>query len=60
MLGVDIVIPDGYIKKINKLKGIFLSHGHEDAIGAIPYIAGELNVPIYGSKLTLALNQRPP
>ncbi|HIV81280.1 MAG TPA: ribonuclease J [Candidatus Salinicoccus merdavium] len=57
MLGVDIVIPDiSYIKENkNKLKGIFLSHGHEDAIGAIPYIAGELNVPIYGSKLTLAL-----
>ena len=57
MLGVDIVIPDiSYIKENkNKLKGIFLSHGHEDAIGAIPYIVGELNVPIYGSKLTLAL-----
>jgi ribonuclease J len=57
MLGVDIVIPDiSYIKENrNKLKGIFLSHGHEDAIGAIPYIIGELNVPVYGSRLTLAL-----
>src|SRR5699024_2662675 len=46
MLGVDVVIPDiSYIKENkNKLKGIFLSHGHEDAIGAVPYIVGELNV----------------
>ncbi len=57
MLGVDIVIPDiSYIRENkHKLKGIFLSHGHEDSIGAIPYIIEELNVPIYGSKLTLAL-----
>ncbi|MFC3419677.1 ribonuclease J [Salinicoccus hispanicus] len=57
MLGVDIVIPDiTYIQENKqKLKGIFLSHGHEDAIGAIPYIIDSLNVPIYGSKLTLAL-----
>ncbi|AKG73801.1 ribonuclease J [Salinicoccus halodurans] len=57
MLGVDIVIPDiSYIRdNKHKLKGIFLSHGHEDSIGAVPYIIEELNVPIYGSKLTLAL-----
>ncbi|WP_031548635.1 ribonuclease J [Salinicoccus luteus] len=57
MLGVDIVIPDiTYIQENKqKLKGIFLSHGHEDSIGAIPYIIESLNVPIYGSKLTLAL-----
>lgn len=57
MLGVDIVIPDiSYIRENkHKLKGIFLSHGHEDSIGAVPYIIEELNVPIYGSKLTLAL-----
>ncbi|HIW11897.1 MAG TPA: ribonuclease J [Candidatus Salinicoccus stercoripullorum] len=57
MLGVDIVIPDiSYVRENkHRLKGIFLSHGHEDSIGAIPYIIGELNVPIYGSKLTLAL-----
>ncbi|WP_020008633.1 ribonuclease J [Salinicoccus albus] len=57
MLGVDIVIPDiSYIREHRqKLKGIFLSHGHEDSIGAIPYIIEALDVPIYGSKLTLAL-----
>ncbi|GAA3719286.1 ribonuclease J [Salinicoccus jeotgali] len=57
MLGVDIVIPDiTYVQENkHKLKGIFLSHGHEDSIGAIPYIVGSLNAPIYGSKLTLAL-----
>lgn len=57
MLGVDIVIPDiTYIQENKqKLKGIFLSHGHEDSIGAIPYIIESLNVPVYGSKLTLAL-----
>lgn len=57
MLGVDIVIPDiTYVQENKqKLKGIFLSHGHEDSIGAIPYIIESLNVPIYGSKLTLAL-----
>ncbi|KKK35323.1 Zn-dependent hydrolase [Salinicoccus sediminis] len=57
MLGVDIVIPDiSYVRENkHRLKGIFLSHGHEDSIGAIPYIIEELNVPIYGSKLTLAL-----
>ncbi|MFA7744881.1 ribonuclease J [Salinicoccus roseus] len=57
MLGVDIVIPDITYVQENKqrLKGIFLSHGHEDSIGAIPYIIESLNVPIYGSKLTLAL-----
>ncbi|WP_017548555.1 ribonuclease J [Salinicoccus carnicancri] len=57
MLGVDIVIPDiSYVRENkHRLKGIFLSHGHEDSIGAIPYIIEELNAPIYGSKLTLAL-----
>lgn len=57
MLGVDIVIPDiSYVRENkHRLKGIFLSHGHEDSIGAMPYIIEELNVPIYGSKLTLAL-----
>lgn len=57
MLGIDVVIPDiTYVKENkDKLKGIFLSHGHEDSIGAIPYIIQELNAPIYGSKLTVAL-----
>lgn len=57
MLGIDIVIPDiTYVKENkSKLKGIFLSHGHEDSIGAIPYLVKELDVPIYASKLTIAL-----
>lgn len=59
MLGVDIVIPDiSYlIENKERIKGILLSHGHEDHIGAIPYVLRELNVPVYGSKLTLALVQ---
>lgn len=57
MLGIDIVIPDiTYVRENkSKLKGIFLSHGHEDSIGAIPYLVKELDVPIYASKLTIAL-----
>ncbi|MDX8362196.1 ribonuclease J [Cytobacillus sp. IB215316] len=57
MFGVDAVIPDiSYlIKNRERVKGIFLTHGHEDHIGAIPYVLKELRVPIYGTKLTLAL-----
>jgi ribonuclease J len=57
MLGVDIVIPDiSYLLEKNlNILGIILSHGHEDHIGALPYIIEDLNVPIYGTRMTLGL-----
>ncbi|MFZ0412364.1 MAG: ribonuclease J, partial [Candidatus Acidiferrales bacterium] len=57
LLGVDIVIPDITYLKQNKrmVRAIVLTHGHEDHIGAIPYILPELNVPIYGTEFTLAI-----
>ena len=57
LLGVDLVIPDITYLKQNRqhVRAIVLTHGHEDHIGALPYILRDLNVPIYGSRFTLAL-----
>src|SRR4029078_5226287 len=57
LLGVDLVIPDiTYLKQNRQLvRPIILTHGHEDHIGALPYILRDLNVPVYGSSFTLAL-----
>ncbi len=57
MLGIDMVIPDiTYLQKHkNRIRGIILTHGHEDHIGAIPYVLKEFNVPVFGTKLTLGI-----
>lgn len=57
MLGIDLVIPDvTYLKEnMDRVKGVVITHGHEDHIGALPYVLRELNIPIYATRLTMGL-----
>ena len=57
LLGIDVVIPDFTYLEENKdrIAGVFLTHGHADAVGALPYFLQNIDAPVFGSKLTIAL-----
>src|SRR5659263_242491 len=57
LLGVDVVIPDfSYLEENREhVRALLLTHGHEDHIGAVPFLLGDLNIPVYGTEFTLAL-----
>ncbi|MBQ1376809.1 MAG: ribonuclease J, partial [Lachnospiraceae bacterium] len=57
MPGIDLVVPDvTYLERnVSRVKGFFITHGHEDHIGAIPYVLNRLNVPLYATRLTMAI-----